>query len=408
MRKHYPLNSAGAEDAGQLPWIDGVPQTGAQGSFPGHAIVTDAEAEILNAQGLGGVVQSGTDLTQLAQVIARGLYLGGYNGSANALTATLAGNVSIPSLLVGMRFSGIVTTPNTGSVTVAIAGFGTSPGVLNLLRTDGQPLTAGDLPQNRPFDIRFDGAAFRLTSPAPSEITSSTTITNTIIQILNAKNIAGGQLFPFATAGSTDFPITANTTFSVGECRGGGGGGGGASGTSSAGSGGGGGGNAIKVGTATVDTVLTINVGAQGVGGAAGGGNGTAGGSTSIIVKSGRVTDTKGNAYGPGQTFCAATGGQGGYGASGTSTAGQSGAGGVGAGGDLNVNGDAGGLPQGQFTNNTFLGGRGGGSAGSGGQPDGNQGAAGNGSAAAGVGGNGSSNNAPGAYGALGSAKIYK
>lgn len=76
MRQHYPLNSNGVEDAGQLPWLDGVPSTGTQGSYPGHAIVTDTEAEVLAAIDASGQSRNGNDLAQLIQAIARGIYIG--------------------------------------------------------------------------------------------------------------------------------------------------------------------------------------------------------------------------------------------------------------------------------------------------------------------------------------------
>ena len=125
MRLHYPLNSQGAEDAGKLPWIDGVPSAGAEGSYPGHAIVTDTEAEILSAIDAAGLVRSGSDLTQLIQAASRGIWLGQFGGTATALAATLPNNLVIPSLLAGVRVRGIAASnyPGGGG-TLAIAGIG--------------------------------------------------------------------------------------------------------------------------------------------------------------------------------------------------------------------------------------------------------------------------------------------
>lgn len=175
MRQHYPLNSNGAEDAGQMPWTDGVPSTGAQGSYPGHAIVTDAEAEILAAIDASGQMRNGADLAQLIQAVARGVYLGQFSGTANALAAVIPNNVVFRTLQPGTRFSGLVATTNTGGVTVQITGIGSAAGNVQaaLLRRDGAALQAGDLPVGAAFDFRFDGAAFRLTAPAASEITLS-------------------------------------------------------------------------------------------------------------------------------------------------------------------------------------------------------------------------------------------
>lgn len=176
MRKHYPLNAAGVEDAGLLPWTDGVPATGVEGSYPGQALVTDTEAEALNAIAAAGLPASGADLTQLAQAISRGIYVGGFTGSANALSASLPNNVAFPSLLPGMRFQGIALATNTGAVTLTLAGFTTPPGTLNLLRRDGNTLKAGDIPVGSPFAFGYDGSAFRMAVPVVSEIRESSPV----------------------------------------------------------------------------------------------------------------------------------------------------------------------------------------------------------------------------------------
>lgn len=170
MRRHYPLNSAGVEDAGQLPWSDGVPETDTQGSYPGQALFTDTEAEILALQDAAGLVRSGSDKTQIAQAVSRGLYLGGFNGSANALSAPLPNSVAIPALIQGMRFTGRTSVTNTGAMTVNLTGFGQSPGALPLLTRNGLALQAGDIPVSADFDFRYDGSAFRLIGMTPSDI----------------------------------------------------------------------------------------------------------------------------------------------------------------------------------------------------------------------------------------------
>lgn len=115
MRKHYPLNSNGAEDAGKLPWTDGVPSTGVEGSYPGQALFTDTEAEILSAIDAAGLVRNGSDLTQLIQAASRGIWLGQFAGTATALTATLPNSVVIPSLQAGVRVRGIAASDFTGT-----------------------------------------------------------------------------------------------------------------------------------------------------------------------------------------------------------------------------------------------------------------------------------------------------
>ncbi|WP_267355591.1 MULTISPECIES: glycine-rich domain-containing protein [unclassified Methylobacterium] len=282
MRKHYPLNSNGAEDAGQLPWTDGVPSTGAQGSYPGHAIVTDVEAEILAAVDAAGLTRNGADLTQVVQAISRGVFLGTFTGSANALAATIPNSVVLPGLLQGMRFAGVVTSANTGGVTVALTGFNPAIGVLSLLRRDGTAMQGGDLPLNAPFDFRYDGSAFRLVGPAASELsaTSTTAITQTPVGKGEfANKVAGSYTFivPSVAAGD-DYDVY----WLFGEAVGGGGGAtGGNTNAVTAGAGGGAGGTARGWFAVTPGQAIPYVVGAPGAG-AAYQGQGGNGGTSSI------------------------------------------------------------------------------------------------------------------------------
>ncbi|MGU3475629.1 hypothetical protein [Methylobacterium sp. D48H] len=146
MRKHFPLNSNGAEDAGQLPWKDGVPSTGVEGSYPGQALFTDCEAEILSAIDAAGLVRSGLDLTQLIQAFSRGIWLGLFGGTATALTAALPNSVVLPSLQVGMRVRGIAASDYTGpGGTLAITGINAAGTTVSypIVASDGTALPAG-------------------------------------------------------------------------------------------------------------------------------------------------------------------------------------------------------------------------------------------------------------------------
>lgn len=272
MRKHYPLNSNGAEDAGQMPWTDGVPSTGTQGSYPGHAIVTDAEAELLAAIDAAGLARNGSDLTQLIQAISRGIFLGTFTGSANALVGAIPNSIVLPSLLQNMRFAGVVTTANTGGVTISLTGFNPAIGALPLLRRDGAALQAGDLPLNSPFDFRYDGAAFRLSTPAASETQA------TAVAAVNA-----AKTTQYYTPGTYTWVCPTGITKVSLKGRGAGGGGGGSNGAASYGAGGGAGGSYFQGTFAVVPgTSYVITVGAPGTGGAAAGSNGSSGGATSF------------------------------------------------------------------------------------------------------------------------------
>ncbi len=200
MRKHYPLNSNGAEDAGQLPWKDGVPSTGTEGSYPGQALFTDSEAEILAAIDASGQARNGSDLAQLIQAIARGIYLGQFGGTANALAAAIPNNIVFSALQPGTRFKGFVTATNTAGVTFAITGIGTASGTVqaSLLTKAGSALQAGDLPVNQLFEIQWDGSAFRLVAAAASEqplpATPSSTVQFTLPSAQSVPNNSNSQL----------------------------------------------------------------------------------------------------------------------------------------------------------------------------------------------------------------------
>ncbi|MCJ2021053.1 hypothetical protein MKK84_27135 [Methylobacterium sp. E-065] len=171
MRQHYPLNLLGAEDAGAMPWTDGVPSTGVEGSYFGHALFTDTEAEVLAAIDGGGFLRNGADLTQLLQTISRGLWVGAFGGSATALTATLPNSLVLPSLVVGMRVRGIAASNYTGSGgTLAITGVGAAGATVSypIVGADGVTALASGAwlaGQFLSFDIdasgnaRFGGAA---------------------------------------------------------------------------------------------------------------------------------------------------------------------------------------------------------------------------------------------------------
>ena len=197
-----------------------MPATGVDGSYPGHALITDTEAEVLAATAAAGLVASGTDLTQLEQAISRGIYVGGFTGSANALAASLPNSVVFPSLLPGMRFQGIALATNTGAVTLALSGFATPPGTLNLLRRDGLALRPGDVPVGMPFSFVYDGAAYRMAVPARSEIKESAPVyqgantgtVDAIVADLTPSPTADelGALYLVSLSGPNTGAVTAN------------------------------------------------------------------------------------------------------------------------------------------------------------------------------------------------------
>ena len=162
MQRHYPLNPAtGLEDAALLPWANGNPGTGSEGSYPPFGLFTDPQDEILNAiAGSGQAV--GSTLSQLLQALSRGIFVGTFAGSANALTAALPGSVVIPALTAGMRFSGIVGTANPGSSTLTLTGFTAAPGAKALTRGDASALQQNDLVVGQLITVVYDGTQFQI------------------------------------------------------------------------------------------------------------------------------------------------------------------------------------------------------------------------------------------------------
>lgn len=321
MRLHYPLNANGAEDAGQLPWTDGVPLTGIQGSYPGHAIVTDTEAEILAAIDASGQTRNGSDLAQLAQAMARGIFLGQFGGTANALAAALPNNIVLLSLQAGTRLTGFVTAPNTGGVTLALTGIGSPSGTQTapLLRKDGTALQAGDLPVGQLFDIRVDtSGSFRLTGLVTSDLGGGAAV------FLAANS--NGQAW--TTPGTYTFTVPPGVTRLFIRVWGGGGGGGGTNASGGVAAGGGAGGFSWGVFAVTPGQVLTIVVGARGLAGPTTPGNGGTGGTSSVSVS----------------PPISATGGAGGGGYNGAGLNTTSAPGGIGAGGQFNEQSGSGGF----------------------------------------------------------------
>lgn len=273
MRKHYPLNSQGAEDAGQLPWTNGVPSTGTQGSYPSFAIVTDAEAEILAAIDAAGLVRNGADLTQLIQAASRGIWLGLFGGTATALTATMPNSVVIPSLQGGVRVRGIAASnyPGGGG-TLALTGVGNSAASVMscpIVGSDGaSTLAAGAWAAGQflTFDIDASGNA-RFAPGAGS--------------VLDSRGIVGSTPVPFYASGT--FVATSTRTRALMWAAGGGGGGAGSTNGNRAGAPGGGGGEyAEGVFPTVIGQPYSVIVGVGGTPGSSSPSNGGNGGLSSF------------------------------------------------------------------------------------------------------------------------------
>jgi hypothetical protein len=327
-----------------------------------------AESSLLSEAGaalaVAGITADETLTTQLAQALSRGVWLGQFGGSANALTASIAGGVQFPSLLPGMRFAGMCAGTNTGPATLALAGIASGTGAASspipFLRRDGGQLAANDFAANQPFAFMFDGTSFRLTTPT-------------------AQEVGLRLLYNDYTAGTRTWQPQLGVKLALVWLWGAGGGGG--PGNGSAQSGGGGASGSFCARFVSVDPTVSYayTLGAAGTGGAVGGPSGASGGASSITI--GGVTLT---ALGGGGGLGGVSGAAGGVPANAT-------------GGQINITGS-----QGGFYTSASLGGYGGsaprGGGGSGPGNAGNQ---------PGGGGGGGSVNQVGAIGANGGIEIW-
>ena len=70
MNIHYPLNpTTGVEDQTQLPWNNGFPQTGQEGSYPPYQAVVFSMEELVNLIVAAGLTPTDGDLTQVTQAV---------------------------------------------------------------------------------------------------------------------------------------------------------------------------------------------------------------------------------------------------------------------------------------------------------------------------------------------------
>jgi hypothetical protein len=100
MDQRYPLDPAtGAENAALLPWTNGNPATGVEGSYPPHQLITNVEAELLALIIASGQTPSGADLTQVLKAIRK---ISSYASNYALITATGTFNVPAETIFVEM------------------------------------------------------------------------------------------------------------------------------------------------------------------------------------------------------------------------------------------------------------------------------------------------------------------
>lgn len=277
-------------------------------------------------------------------------YAGAFGGTANVLTATLTPTPA--SIAAGFTVRGIITTANTGAMTLNVG-----TGAIALVRRNGGAYAAGDLSAGQLFEATFNGTSF-----------------------VGALVSGGLSINRVVITSSTTYTPSANLAFADVEVIGGGGGGGGGNGSANtSGSGGGEAGRAQGLFTASqIGASQSVTIGAGGTAGPANSSGGT-GGTTAF----GSLMSATGGTFG---TFGSVT----------SSQSVQAGFGGSGVGGDVQFNGadGFGGPPTGQN-----LGGHGGGQGGGQGAWQGASARAGRGYGGGGGGGYNATNGAAGFQG---------
>ena len=374
----------GATDA-NASYVGKNVAAGTQGSKVPPKAIEYTQREIVAAQSAAGLAATDADLTQLAQAMSIGIFVGTFSGTANALTAAIPGQVTLGSLQVGMTFHGILgNSPSTGPATLNLAGFTTVPGAKPIVLKGGNAVAAGDLTAGALVSVKWDGTSYRIVGMALSDISA----------IIASKNYFGGNQSVYQYSGTYTWTVPAGVTRVYAEVWGAGGGGGGAVIANASAAGGGGGGYAEGLLFVTPGQALTIIVGAGGPGSPGGGTanpQGNNGGTSSIAILA--------------SVAISATGGSGG---GSQSTAGVNTtpvSSGVGSGGAVQEPGVPGGY--GYSIGSTYVGGAGGQGAEGNGTSVGGVGGAGNGGVFPGGGGNGGANTYGGGPGAGGQVKLY-
>lgn len=207
-----------------------------------------------------GIAPDETLVGQIAQAVARGLWVGPLTGTGDLAVATLA--VVIPDFRQGMRIAGVVTSTNTVTTPkLRVTNLGAA-GVYQdfpIVKEDGTALSAGDLKTGRRYRFEADGAGnVNVSFDAAAAIQNS----------LTTLQVVGGRFAELSGAGTWTVP--AGVTAIRLRMNGGGGGGGGcytAGSFPAAGSGGGGGEYAEAVLATTPGQALAYSVGLGGSGG---------------------------------------------------------------------------------------------------------------------------------------------
>ena len=170
MQTHYPLNVNGIEDPTLLPWTNGVPATGVEGSYPPWQVCVLPMQELVNLITGAGLVPSDADMSQVLEAVLALIhahagdtisYVAGNTRLASSTTAGLSlvnttqaipacnqpetvvfTTVNLPSAL-GTYANGVFTCAKAGwyNMTLALAATADSAHAADTAKFNGTLLT---------------------------------------------------------------------------------------------------------------------------------------------------------------------------------------------------------------------------------------------------------------------------
>lgn len=120
MRRLGPFNPSTGEPDSSLPWQDGNPATGQEGSIPSHRHWTHAMEEIVHVIEQAGLQPTASDLTQLWQAIQIAIEQGPGGGVGGAYVTQAAALTNLPIFPeVLTQDAKLVLSAGTGEVVIA-------------------------------------------------------------------------------------------------------------------------------------------------------------------------------------------------------------------------------------------------------------------------------------------------
>jgi microcystin-dependent protein len=133
------------------------------------------------------------------------------SGTENAITVELS--MSLPAHVVGMPINVQIAAPNTGPVTIAMAGLA----AVALTKRGTTPLAAGDLAAGQLVTMAYDGTQYQLTAWVAPSVTDMATLDGQSATQLAPPGMFGEFAMPTAPSGwlACDGSAVSRTTYAA-------------------------------------------------------------------------------------------------------------------------------------------------------------------------------------------------